>query len=46
MFVVLVGNPIDGMTIHGPFEDGNEAGDWAQSEFQDDTWWIVEVKKP
>lgn len=46
MFVVIAGNPFDRMDIYGPFDDGNEAGDWAESELKRETWWIIEVKKP
>ena len=45
MFVVISGNPFDGMTIHGPFDDGEAANDWADSNIKNDTWWVMEVEK-
>jgi hypothetical protein len=48
MFVVISGNPFDGLKIHGPFSDGNEANDWASgsSELKNETWWVVSVTEP
>lgn len=47
MFVVISGNPFDGLKVHGPFEDGNEANEWASEarELKDETWWVVSVEK-
>lgn len=43
--VVLVGNPIDGMRIVGPWLDANDAGDDAR-ETVDDHWTVATLKNP
>jgi hypothetical protein len=30
--VVLAGNPVDGLTVYGPFPDVAEANEWADHE--------------
>lgn len=42
-FVVLTGNPIDGMRIVGPWIDGPGAGDDAREKV-DDHWTVVELE--
>lgn len=46
MFVILVGNPIDGMGLYGPFNDAGKANDYADANFKNETWWVVPVAKP
>jgi len=47
MVVVISGNPFDGMRVHGPFGDANEANEWASEsrELRGETWWVVSVEK-
>lgn len=45
-YVVLVGNPLDGTSVYGPFNDANDAGDWAGDEMRNETWWTVSVLAP
>lgn len=43
-FVVMVGNPIDGSYIRGPYATHDEA---QESVFEVDTdWWIVQLEAP
>lgn len=44
MYVVVMGNPFDGLEIRGPFENVDDANDWADQNLRDETWWVVEVK--
>ena len=46
MTVIVMGNPFDGLTIHGPFEDFDAANDWVEEQGLDDDWWAVELVKP
>ena len=46
MFVILVGNPIDGMEIVGPFTDGDEANEYADFFMDGYDWWVVGLKEP
>jgi len=43
-YILIIGNPIDGLKFEGPFEDFEEAE--MHAEFQDDTWWIVNLRNP
>ncbi len=45
MFVILAGNPVDGMTVYGPFDDAEDANDYAENNFDGD-WWVTKVEKP
>lgn len=44
-FVIVTGNPIDGVALHGPFDDGNEATEWAEVKLRTE-WWNVGLHKP
>lgn len=39
-FIIVQGNPVDGMTYHGPFTE--EQWDWVSTQFEGD-WWRAEV---
>lgn len=43
-YVIVIGNPFDGMTVVGPFDDPDTAS--AYGEDQEDDWWIVTLQKP
>jgi hypothetical protein len=43
MYVVVTGNPFDGLSLWGPFNDANEAGDWASIEMDGETWWVMAI---
>ncbi len=38
-FIVIVGNVIDGVVVHGPFRDTDEAGEYAELELSDE--WVI-----
>jgi|GEM_PF-2340297 len=44
LWVVAIGNPFDGLGLHGPFNDQEVANTWAENCQND--WWVVEVNKP
>lgn len=44
--VVVAGNPFDGMTIFGPFNNGDEAEYWADDNVRDTDWWLVALTSP
>lgn len=46
MFVVISGDPFDGMTLFGPFEDGEDANSYADTELAKETWWVMQLKPP
>lgn len=41
MHVVLIGNPIDGMEIFGPFKTGIDAANWAERYACGDSWVVA-----
>lgn len=43
-FVIVIGNPIDGISIHGPFEDMEDAHEWAENN--SDEWWCAWLREP
>lgn len=45
MIIVANGNPFDGLALVGPFDDGEQAGEYAERHF-DGEWWIVPVEPP
>lgn len=44
-WVVVTGNPIDGITLFGLFDDMETAREWAQIECRHIDWWLVKVEK-
>ncbi len=44
MWTVATGNPWDGMSLHGIFSDPDEANVYAQNEFRDVDWWVVQIE--
>lgn len=38
--VVITGNPVDGLSFTGPFNNGPEAIDWCERNLSED-WWIA-----
>lgn len=49
--VVVVGNPIDGLAIFGPFENGEEAMYFADNNdkawsSEGASWWLTELRSP
>lgn len=44
--VLMVGDPFDGVTLHGPFDTHDEAADYGERRFTNDTWWVVPVTEP
>lgn len=42
--IIVTGNPIDGLTFIGPFEDESEAIDYAETNCEE--WWLGELEEP
>lgn len=45
MFVLVIGNPIDGLKFIGPFYTSDAAIEYAD-ENAEDAFWITEMKNP
>ena len=48
MFIVLAGNPLDGLQVYGPFVTAEEADRWAEREFRHGPgeYWITKLERP
>ena len=47
VYVLIVGNPFDGLRAIGPFDDPDDIGlDFAPDLFPNDPWWIIKLEKP
>lgn len=46
MYVIVVGNPFDGLTIYGPYEDEDEAIQYAELWIRGYTWHVVTIEDP
>ena len=45
--IVVAGNPKDGFSYYGPFENGLRASDWADHYFRNSgDWWVIGVEIP
>ena len=45
MIIVITGNPADGFSYYGPFDNIEQAAHWAEDLVQVD-WWVVLVESP
>jgi hypothetical protein len=46
-YVVVVGNPIDGIMIYGyPFITGEEASEWAELHIRTEPYWVTRLVSP
>lgn len=45
-FVVAKGNPLDGITLYGPFDDEDTAIEWSESNDTEGDWWVVILHTP
>lgn len=46
LYVVLTGNPIDGLSVYGPFEDAEAANEFADGCLRGNEWWSVTLHAP
>jgi hypothetical protein len=44
MSIIILGNPIDGLRIFGPFESPEAAANWAEDQGPD--WWLTLLHSP
>lgn len=42
--ILIAGNPVDGFTYHGPFDNEDERAEYT-NEFSSD-WWYAELTEP
>ena len=44
--VILYGNPIDGLSVAGPFFSASRAIEWASDVLAGETWWVTPLEFP
>jgi hypothetical protein len=44
--VVLAGNPVDGVSVWGPFDTADDAASWAGQFLKHEEHWAVELNEP
>lgn len=44
-YVLLIGNPVDGVSIVGPFVDTENATEHAEARFKNSEWWIAVLEE-
>ena len=47
LYILVIGNPVDGFGYIGPFEDSEDAVSYADKHLDDRSdWWISSMEKP
>lgn len=46
MWIIVVGNPVDGFEYHGPFNHEDNAIQWADNYIEDEEWWLSHLTAP
>ena len=46
MYIIVVGNPIDGTNMFGPFNTSEDALWYGENNYVDEDWWMVELITP
>ena len=44
--ILVHGNPVDGFSFVGPFEDTEQAVEYAENNLRGSEWWIAECSAP
>ena len=44
-YLIIIGNPVQGFDIFGPFDDVDQAITWGEDLVQGD-WWLTELVSP
>jgi hypothetical protein len=46
MTILVAGDPSEGYRFVGPWQQSNEAMQWAERNLEGITWWAVELEAP
>ena len=44
-YIVVSGNPVDGLEFWGVFDSSSEAVCWADEFCEADDWWVAKIKE-
>jgi hypothetical protein len=42
-YTVMVGNPVDGIELHGVFDTSDDANEYAECADFSEVWWVVPI---
>jgi hypothetical protein len=42
-YAIVIGNPMDGFTIHGPFPSAEDADEYAETKLRGEEWWLTSL---
>ena len=45
-YVLVIGNPVDGVRIVGPFPDPEDVDEYAETHERNEEWWMVTLELP
>jgi hypothetical protein len=45
-YIVIVGNPVEGLSFFGPFIYSHQASDWAKQNVKETTWVVAAMDEP
>lgn len=45
LWVLIVGNPFDGLRVFGPFDSTDEIDGYTEEHHAHDEWWVVKLTK-
>ena len=43
MWIVAIGDAFDGITLYGPFDECEDATEWADNHTEDREWTVVQI---
>ena len=46
MYIIIYGNPVDGLQFIGPFTEPGLANSYAETRLKHETWWVGTMQKP
>lgn len=45
-YIIIEGNPVDGLQFFGPFPSAEAAQEWAERELADQEYWGARLEQP
>jgi hypothetical protein len=45
-YIVILGDPVSGIEVIGPFTSRVRGDEWAEINHPNDTWWTTEMERP
>lgn len=45
-WIVSMGTPFDGLTLYGPFDNSQQAIEWASENDNGEPWEVAEINRP